>query len=80
MSWGGGILKFITGSSRPYFIPLTKGSTLDPSYDIFACFKFSLLFLVFLHVLYVPVAFSELLPMNKGEFKIQTEATYTFPD
>ena len=57
-----------------------KRSTLDPSYDIFACFKFSLFFLVFLHILYVSVAFSELLPMNKGEFKIQTEATYTFPD
>jgi hypothetical protein len=39
-----------------------------------------LLFLVFLHVLYVPIACSELLPMNRGEFKIQTEATYTLPD
>jgi hypothetical protein len=69
-------LEFVVGSFRLDFIPLKEGSTLDPSYDTFACSKFSLLFFVFNG----PIAYTELLQMNTGKFKIQTGATYTFPD
>jgi hypothetical protein len=62
-------LKFAVGCYRLDFVSLADGSTLDSSYDTFACLIFSLLFFIF----NVPIAYSELLQMKTGEFKTETD-------